>query len=68
MVEATLVRQRTGVDVETFLQARQARIPLGFMGDGRDTAKAVLFLASDDARFITGTEIVVDGGMTARCD
>ena len=29
---------------------------------------AALFLASDEARFITGTEIVVDGGMTARCD
>jgi NAD(P)-dependent dehydrogenase (short-subunit alcohol dehydrogenase family) len=38
------------------------------MGDGRDVANAVLFLASDEARFITGTEIVVDGGMTARCD
>jgi NAD(P)-dependent dehydrogenase (short-subunit alcohol dehydrogenase family) len=37
-------------------------------GDGRDTANAALFLASDEARFITGTEIVVDGGMTARCD
>ena len=47
---------------------RVARIPLGFMGDGRDTANAALFLASDEARFITGTEIVVDGGMTARCD
>ena len=32
----------------------------------RDTAAAVAFLASDDARFITGTEIVVDGGMIAR--
>ena len=49
-------------------ESRVARIPLGFMGDGRDTANAVLFLASDEARFITGTEIVVDGGMTARCD
>ena len=29
---------------------------------------AALFLASDEARFITGTEIVVDGGMTVRCD
>jgi len=28
----------------------------------------VLFLASDEARFITGTEIIVDGGMTVRCD
>ncbi len=49
-------------------QVALARIPLGFMGDGRDTANAVLFLASDEARFITGTEIIVDGGMTARCD
>jgi NAD(P)-dependent dehydrogenase (short-subunit alcohol dehydrogenase family) len=38
------------------------------MGDGRDTARAVAFLASDEARFITGTELVVDGGMIARCD
>jgi NAD(P)-dependent dehydrogenase (short-subunit alcohol dehydrogenase family) len=68
MVEARLAGQRAGGDVDALLAQRQARIPLGFMGDGRDTAHAVLFLASDEARFITGTEIVVDGGMTARCD
>jgi NAD(P)-dependent dehydrogenase (short-subunit alcohol dehydrogenase family) len=68
MVEARLAGQRTGGDVATLLAQRLARIPLGFMGDGRDTANAALFLASDDARFVTGTEIVVDGGMTARCD
>ena len=68
MVEARLAGQRTGGDVEALLRSRVARIPLGFMGDGRDTAHAALFLASDEARFITGTEIVVDGGMTARCD
>jgi NAD(P)-dependent dehydrogenase (short-subunit alcohol dehydrogenase family) len=68
MVEARLAKQRTGGDIETLLKSRVARIPLGFMGDGRDTANAVLFLASDEARFITGTEIVVDGGMTVRCD
>jgi len=68
MVEARLAKQRTGGDIEALLKSRVARIPLGFMGDGRDTAHAVLFLASDEARFITGTEIVVDGGMTARCD
>jgi NAD(P)-dependent dehydrogenase (short-subunit alcohol dehydrogenase family) len=68
MVEARLAKQRTGGDIEALLKSRVARIPLGFMGDGRDTANAVLFLASDEARFITGTEIVVDGGMTVRCD
>lgn len=68
MVEARLAGQRAGGDVDALLAGRLARIPLGFMGDGRDTAAAVLFLASDEARFVTGTEIVVDGGMTARCD
>jgi len=68
MVEARLAKQRTGGDVEALLKSRLDRIPIGFMGDGRDTANAALFLASDEARFITGTEIVVDGGMTVRCD
>ena len=68
MVEARLARQRAGGDVKTLLEQRRKRIPIGFMGDGRDTANAALFLASDEARFITGTEIVVDGGMTVRCD
>lgn len=68
MVKARLAKQRAGGDVEALLKSRLARIPLGFAGDGRDTANAVLFLASDEARFITGAEIVVDGGMTVRCD
>ncbi len=68
MVEARLAKQRSGGDVEALLASRLKRIPIGFMGDGRDTANAALFLASDEARFITGTEIVVDGGMTVRCD
>jgi len=68
MVEVRLAGQRSGGDVDKLLDSRLARIPLGFMGDGRDTANAALFLASDEAQFITGTEIIVDGGMTARCD
>ena len=68
MVETRLAKQRAGGDVEALLAQRQARIPLPFMGDGQDTANAVLFLASDEARFITGTEIIVDGGMSVRCD
>lgn len=68
MVEARLAGQRAGGDVDALLAQRQARIPLGFMGDGTDTANAALFLASDEARFVTGTEIIVDGGMSVRCD
>jgi len=68
MVESRLAGQRAGGDVAALLAQRQRRIPLGFMGDGRDTANAVAFLASDEARFITGTELIIDGGMTVRCD
>ena len=68
MVEARLAKQRAGGDIEALLAQRQKRIPIGFMGDGRDTANAALFLASDEARFVTGTELVVDGGMSVRCD
>ncbi|WP_226626256.1 SDR family NAD(P)-dependent oxidoreductase [Alloyangia pacifica] len=68
MVEARLAGQRAGGDVDALLAQRLGRIPMGWMGDGRDTANAALFLASDEARFITGTEIVVDGGMSVRCD
>jgi NAD(P)-dependent dehydrogenase (short-subunit alcohol dehydrogenase family) len=68
MVEARLANQRAGGDVKALLAQRQKRIPLPVEGDGRDTANAVLFLASDEARFVTGTEIVVDGGMSVRCD
>jgi NAD(P)-dependent dehydrogenase (short-subunit alcohol dehydrogenase family) len=68
LVEAILAESQTAGNVEDLLKRRQKRIPLPFMGDGRDTANAALFLASDEARFITGTEIIVDGGMSARCD
>lgn len=68
MVEVRLAKQRAGGDVAALLKSRIDRIPQGFMGDGRDTANAALFLASDEARFVTGTEIIVDGGMSVRCD
>lgn len=47
------------------LDAQLSRaIPLGKMGEAEDIAKAVLYLASDDAKHVTATEIVVDGGQT----
>ena len=41
-------------------------IPTGKIGEAQDIADAVLFLASDDSKYVNGTEIVVDAGMTAR--
>ena len=69
LVDALLVaQQQADGNIDALLARRQARIPLPFSGDGRDTAAAALYLASDDARWVTGTEIIVDGGMSARCD
>jgi len=68
LVDAVLAKAQAQGDIGSLLERRQKRIPLPFMGDGIDTANAALFLASDEARFVTGTELVVDGGMSARCD
>ena len=46
----------------TFIKQMEDAIPLGRLGSVRDIANAFLFLASDDASYITGTTIVVDGG------
>jgi len=43
---------------------RAARIPMGWMGDAFDVARAAAFFASDESRFITGQTLVIDGGMT----
>ncbi len=43
-----------------------ARLPIGRMGTVTDIAKGIVFLASDDAGFMTGAGLVVDGGITAQ--
>lgn len=48
-------------------KAKAAKVPMGWMGDGWDIAKAALFFASDESRFVTGAQLVVDGGTTLRC-
>ncbi len=56
-----------GESVETIRAARNARVPLGGkMGEAWDTAYAALFLASDEAKFITGQILAVDGGASVR--
>ena len=45
-----------------FIGAMERSVPLGRLGTPRDVAHAVLFLASDEAAYITGTTIIVDGG------
>jgi NAD(P)-dependent dehydrogenase (short-subunit alcohol dehydrogenase family) len=47
------------------LQAFLARVPLGWAAEPADIAAAVAYLASDDARYVTGTNLVVDGGYCA---
>jgi len=65
LVEHRLLRQLAGNDAEALIASRNAQVPMGRMGSGWDVAHAVLFLVSDEAGYITGTEIVVDGGYSA---
>ena len=50
---------------EEYMTMRNGQVPTGKMGDAWDVAHAALFLASDEARYITGQKIVVDGGITS---
>lgn len=52
-------------DEAAYMQKRNDQVPMGRMGDAWDVANASLFLASDEALYITGQKIVVDGGITS---
>jgi NAD(P)-dependent dehydrogenase (short-subunit alcohol dehydrogenase family) len=61
------ISEARNVDPAKLREQRNAMVPLGGkMGDGWDTAYAALFLASDEAKFITGVLLPVDGGMSTR--
>lgn len=64
MVENHL--RATSDDLEAAKAAAGAVHPIGHMGEPDDIAWAVVYLASDEAKFVTGTELVIDGGYTAR--
>ena len=64
MVENHL--RKTSDDLEAAKAAAGSVHPVGHMGEPDDIAWAVVWLASDEAKFVTGAEIVIDGGYTAR--
>jgi NAD(P)-dependent dehydrogenase (short-subunit alcohol dehydrogenase family) len=68
MVEhsAGLAASYAAGDVEAMWRARDAQVPMGHMGDAWDVANAALFLASDESRYVTGIELVIDGGLTLK--
>jgi len=61
----TAMTERRRADPETY-RLMLSRIPLGRFGKADEVAYGVLYLASDDAAFVTGSELVIDGGWTAQ--
>ncbi len=64
MVEQHL--KRSGIDSAEGRKALDALHPIGHVGEPDDIGWAIVYLASDESKFVTGTEIVVDGGYTAK--
>lgn len=62
------IKAQFGADYEKVLDARDQLCPGGRMGDAHDVAYAALYLASDEAKFVNGIELVVDGGMSGQVD
>lgn len=66
MIQAGLPDHYAKGDIDRMVQIRDAQCPTGKMGDAWDVAYASLFLASDEARYVTGHSLVVDGGITLK--
>ncbi len=58
--------KETSGDVEGFRQQLDSLHPIGHVGEPNDIAYGILYLASDESKFVTGSELVIDGGYTAR--
>ena len=68
LVEYRLADQYAGGDLKSLIEERNAMVPMGHMGEAWDVAYAALYLASDEAKYVTASELVVDGGFIAACD
>jgi NAD(P)-dependent dehydrogenase (short-subunit alcohol dehydrogenase family) len=55
-----------GADIEAARRQVIERLPIGRMGTPKDIAKGIVFFVSDDAAFVTGAGLVIDGGTTAQ--
>lgn len=66
MVHQAVISNEYGDDNDAMVRARDAQCPTGKMGDAWDVAYAALFLASHEAKYVTATELIVDGGLTAK--
>lgn len=61
-----VTRMATGLDEEDALRAFASLHPIGRVGEPHEIAAGVVFLASDESSFMTGSELVIDGGYTAQ--
>lgn len=61
-----MIEKRDPEMLEGFLKSCAERTPLGRMGKPEDIANGILFLASDESSYMTGTELIMDGGITSQ--
>lgn len=67
VVATNLFRAMNQDQLKEFIERNKETHPLGRIGDGIEIAKAIAFLASDDASFITGMTLSIDGGKHLMC-